>query len=567
MAFLGQQGIIKVKILQGILPIKLAQVPADVIAGITLAALAIPEVLGYTKISGTPLITGLYTILLPMILYAIFGASRHLVVGADSATAAILASSIASMAAPRSNEWLALAGILALMAAGFLLIARFARLGFLADFLSRTVLVGFLSGVGIQVAIGEISGMLGLPGGGHDSITRILTSLRQIERINSTAFALSAAVLLIVLASRKISKKIPGPLIAVIGAIIASWALNLGAYGIQVLGEIPRGLPKIGLPELVLSWTLIQKLVPTAFAMFVVILAQSAATSRAYATRYSEHFDENVDLVGLAMANIGAALSGTFVVNGSPTKTQIADSAGAQSQLSQLTTSFIVILVLLFLTGPLAYMPEAVLSSIVFLIGIELVDIKGMHKIYGERQWEFWVALITAAVVVFVGVEQSIILAIVLSLVVHTRHGYRPNNMLITLDKIQGWHLKPIKNPEQAMPGLMIYRFMHNMYYANIQVLTEEVTNLAKEANPPLQWFCIDVAAVNDVDFTAAEALRTLHDSLAQQSIRLVFSEISEDVQVGFDRSKLTELFGQDAFFHTFTAVVSAFSKWKEDEI
>jgi MFS superfamily sulfate permease-like transporter len=170
-------------------------------------------------------------------------------------------------------------------------------------------------------------------------------------------------------------------------------------------------------------------------------------------------------------------------------------------------------------------------------------------------------------VVVFVGVEQSIILAIVLSLVVHTRHGYRPNNMLITLDKIQGWHLKTIKNPEQAMPGLMIYRFMHNMYYANIQVLTEEVTNLAKEANPPLQWFCIDVAAVNDVDFTAAEALRTLHDSLAQQSIRLVFSEISEDVQVGFDRSKLTELFGQDAFFHTFTAVVSAFSKWKEDEI
>src|ERR1039457_6067582 len=429
MAFLGQQGIIKVKILQGILPVKLAQVPADVIAGITLAALAIPEVLGYTKISGTPLITGLYTILLPMILYAIFGASRHLVVGADSATAAILASSIASMAAPRSNEWLALAGILALMAAGFLLIARFARLGFLADFLSRTVLIGFLSGIGIQVAIGEISGMLGLPGGGHDSITRILTSLRQIERINSTAFALSAAVLLIVLASRKISKKIPGPLIAVIGAIIASWALNLGAYGIQVLGEIPRGLPKIGLPELVLSWTLIQKLVPTAFAMFVVILAQSAATSRAYATRYSEHFDENVDLVGLAMANIGAALSGTFVVNGSPTKTQIADSAGAQSQLSQLTTSFIFILVLIFLTGPLSYMPEAVLSSVVFLIGMELVDIKEMHKIYGERQWEFWVALTMAAVVVFVGVEQSILLAIVLSLVAHTRHGYLLNNI------------------------------------------------------------------------------------------------------------------------------------------
>src|ERR1039457_369241 len=245
MAFLGQQGIIKVKILQGILPVKLAQVPADVIAGITLAALAIPEVLGYTKISGTPLITGLYTILLPMILFALFGASRHLVVGADSATAAILASSIAAMAVPRSAEWLALAGILALMAAGFLLIARVARLGFLADFLSRTVLIGFLSGIGIQVAIGEISGMLGLQGGGQNTIQKVLTDLRQIKQTNYIALALSVAVLVIVVASRKISKKIPGPLIAVIGAIITSWTLNLGSYGIQVLGAIPSGLPRI----------------------------------------------------------------------------------------------------------------------------------------------------------------------------------------------------------------------------------------------------------------------------------------------------------------------------------
>jgi SulP family sulfate permease len=555
-----QQGL-RVPILQGILPINVAQVPADVIAGITLAALAIPEVLGYTKISGTPVITGLYTILLPMTLYALFGASRHLVVGADSATAAILASGVASMAAPRSAEWLALAGILALMAAGFLFLARLARLGFLADFLSRTVLVGFLSGVGIQVAVEEISGMLGLQGGGHNTIHKILTDLRQIEQTNYTALALSAVVLVIVVALRMISKKIPGTLIAVIGAIIASWALNLESYGIQVLGAVPSGLPRIGLPNVPLDWALVQKLLPTAFAMCVVILTQSAATSRAYAARYNEHMDENVDLVGLALANIGAGLSGTFVVNGSPTKTQIVENAGAHSQLSQLTTSFIVLMVLLFLTGPLAFMPEAVLSSVVFLIGVELVDIKGMRKIHGERPWEFWVALITAAVVVFVGVEQSILLAIVLSLVAHTRHGYRPNNMLLVQDKTQGWRLQPVSAPEQAMPGLMIYRFMHNMYYANIQVLTEEVVDLARGANPPLSWFCIDVAAVNDVDFTAAETLRTLHGILAGQGIRLVFSEVIEEVQVEFDRSKLTELFGRGAFFRTFAAVVSAYGQ------
>jgi high affinity sulfate transporter 1 len=551
----------RIPILRGILPINRSQVPADIIAGITLAALAIPGVLGYTKISGTPVITGLYAILLPMTLYALFGASRHLVVGADSATAAILASGIASMAAPRSAEWLALAGILALMAAGFLFIARLARLGFLADFLSRTVLVGFLTGVGIQVAVGEISGMLGLPGGGHDTIHKFLTDLRQLGQTNYIALALSAAVLVIIVASRKISKQIPGPLIAVVGAIIVSWALNLESYGVQVLGAVPSGLPKFGLPDVPLDRALIHKLVPTAFAMFVVILAQSAATSRAYAARYNESFDENVDLVGLALANIGAGLSGTFVVNGSPTNTQMVDSAGSHSQLAQLTTSFIVLMVLLFLTGPLAYMPEAVLSSVVFLISVDLVDIKGMRKIYGERPWEFWVALITAVVVVLEGVEQSILLAIILSLVAHTRHGYRPNNMVIVQDKTQRLRLQPVSAPGQVMPGLMIYRFMHNMYYANIQTLTKEVVALARGANPPLSWFCIDVSAVNDVDFTAAEALRTLHGILAEQGIRIVFSEVIEEVQAEFDRSDLTELFGRDAFFPNLADVVSAYGQ------
>jgi high affinity sulfate transporter 1 len=546
---------------QGILPIDGSHVPAEIIAGITLAALAIPEVMGYTKISGTPVITGLYTILIPMTLYALFGSSRHLVVGADSATAAILASSVAGLAAPRSGEWLALAGLLALMAAGFLFLARIARLGFLSDFLSRTVLVGFLSGVGIQVAVGEISGMLDLPVGGSDTIHKFVTTLQEIEQTNFTSLMVAVSVLVIIIGSRRISKKIPGALFAVIGAIIASWALNLESYGVHVLGPVPSGLPKIGLPELGIDMNLIENLVPTAFAMFVVILAQSAATSRAYAARYNERFDENVDLVGLCLANIGAGLSGSFVVNGSPTKTQMIESAGGHSQLAQLTTSFIVLRVLLFFTGPLAFMPVAVLSAVVFLIGVELVDIKEMKRIYAERPWEFWVALITAAVVVCVGVEQSILLAIILSLVVHTRHGYRVNNMLIVPDKTLGWLQQPVSTKGQAMPGLMIYRFMHNMYYANSQVLYKETVELTRSANPPLSWFCIDATAVNDVDFTAAETLRTLHADLAGQGIRLVLCEVVDEVRVEFDRSKLTDLFGGDAFFQTAAAVLIAYGQ------
>jgi SulP family sulfate permease len=549
----------RLPVMEGLLPIKVSQVPAEVIAGLTLAALAIPEVMGYTKISGTPVITGLYTMLIPTLLFAFFGSSRHLVVGADSATAAILAAGLVGLAATGSDEYVALAAVLAVMSAGFLILARIIGLGFLADFLSRTVLVGFLTGVGIQVALGQISGMLGLQGGGHGTLAKIWNDIQQIEQVNVYALATALTVLVVIVGSKKLSKKIPGALIAVIGAIVASWTLGLEAH-IHVLGTIPSGLPHIGLPEVHWSWALISTLVPTAFAMFVVILAQSAATSRAYAARYNERFSEDADLVGLGMANIGAGLSGTFVVNGSPTKTQMVDSAGGRTQLSLLVTVLIVLLVLLFLTGPLAYMPEAVLSAIVFLIGVDLIDIKGMRSIYEQRRSEFWVALITAVMVVFVGVEQGIILAIVLSLIDHTRRGYRPKNVVLVPSVTGVLHAQPVATRAQALPGLLIYRFTHSMYYANSEQLSEEITGLVKNADPPIRWLCLDASAVDDVDYSAAETLRSLFGVLEKMDVRLVIAQVLDDVKET-SRYRLRELFGEDAFYETLDDVVKAYEK------
>jgi len=549
----------RLPILQGVLPIKGAQVPAELIAGLTLAALAIPEVMGYTKIAGTPVITGLYTILIPMALFALFGSSRHLVVGADSATAAILAASLVGLAATGSDEYVALAAVLAFMAAGFLILARIIGLGFLADFLSRTVLVGFLTGVGIQVALGEVSGMLGLKGGGHGTVQKIWTDVQQIEQVNLYALAVALSVLVVIVGSKKLSKKIPGALIAVIGAIVLSWALGLKEH-VHVLGSVPGGLPHIGLPEVKWSWDLIGKLVPTAFAMFVVILAQSAATSRAYAARYNERFSEDTDLVGLGLANIGAGLSGTFVVNGSPTKTQMVDSAGGRSQLSLIVTSVIVLLVLLFLTGPLAYMPDAVLSAVVFLIGVDLVDVKGMRSIFAQRRSEFWVALITALMVVFVGVEQGIILAIVLSLIDHTRRGYRPKNVVLVPAESGALRAQPVASKAQAMPGLLIYRFTHSMYYANSEQLLEEMTGLVNSADPALRWFCMDASAVDDVDYSAAETLRSIFGILKEKGIRLVVAQVLDDVREE-SRYNLGQLFGEDAFYDTLDDVVKDYKK------
>jgi len=553
----------RLPILQGVLPINRSQISLDIVAGVTLAALAIPEVMGYTQIAGMPVITGLYTILIPMALFAIFGSSRHLVVGADSATAAIMAAGLAGMAATASSQYVALAGLLALMAAALLLLARLIGLGFLADFLSRTVLIGFLTGVGVQVAVGQIAGMLGIPGGSGGPIPMLIGDIQQIPQTNIYTLAISLGVLVIILGARRINNKIPGALIAVIGAIIASYLLDLQAYGVAILGPVPGGLPSISLPDVSTSWSLIQQLLPTAFSIFVVILAQSAATSRAYAARYGEKFSENVDLVGLGLANIGAGLTGTFVVNGSPTKTQMVDSAGGKSQLAQLTTAVIVVIVLLFLTVPLSYMPSAVLSAVVFLIGVELVDVEGMRTIYAQRPAEFWVALITALVVIFIGVEQGIILAIILSLLLHTRHGYRPKNIVLAQED---GHLRavPVTEPVEALPGLVLYRFNHDMYYANAETLGEELLNLLKAGPEPVSWLCIDMAAVDDVDFSAAATLREASLELKDRGVQIVFTDVSDHVREQLDVSGITEVVGEDSYYPRIEDVIEAYQQKSE---
>jgi len=517
--------------------------------------------MGYTRIAGTPVITGLFTILVPMALYALFGSSRHLVVGADSATAAVLAAGLVGIATIGSPDYIAYAGLLALMVGTMLIGARLVRLGFLADFLSRTVLVGFLAGVGVQVAIRQIPDMIGIPSHGAGPVQELVTDLAQLSKLNPYALAISVTVLVMIFVIRRISRQIPIALIAVFCLIVASYALNLASYGVALVGGIPSGLPRLGFPDAPINWNILQQLFPAALAMFIIILTQSAATSQAYATRYEETFDENTDLIGLAAANIAAGLSGTFVVNGSPTKTEMVDSAGGRSQLSQLTTVGIVVAVLLFITAPLAYMPIAVLAAIVFVIAIELVNVKEMQQIFLQRPSEFWIAVATAATVVAIGVEQGILLAIALSLMDHTRRGYRPSNSLLSINEEGQWRWVTTTHPVQFFTGVIVYRFNHSMYYANCQGFKDEVIRLVTNASPSISWFCLDGSAVDDVDFSAAAALREAYGILKQKGITLVLVEIQEKVWTEFGRYKITEMIGKENSFKTIYDFAASFKE------
>lgn len=557
-------------LLQGLVPLGGDGVATQVLAGVTLAALAIPEVMGYASIAGMPVVTGLYTILLPILVFAVLGSSRHLVVGADSATAAVMAAGLAGLAATGSSEYVALAGLLALMAAAFLLLARLIKLGFLADFLSRTVLIGFLTGVGIQVACGQVGGLLGIPegksltiGGLTDTgtIGKLVDTLQGVDQISWSTVAVSAAVIVVILGARFVTTKVPGALIAVIGAIVVSWHWDLADHGVSTLGKVQGGLPSLGLPDGGLSD--LAALVPTAASVFILILAQSAATSRAYAAKYNDPFDENVDLVGLGAANVAAGLSGTFLVNGSPTKTQMVDGAGGRNQLAQLTTGVIVAVVLLFLTGPLQYLPNAVLAAVVFLIGIELVDLAGMKRILRLRPDEFAVALATAIAVVAIGVEQGIVLAIVLSVIDHLRNSYRPvTSVMVPTGGDPHWRQVPLTPGARTLPGLVVYRFAGGLYYANANHLVEDMVGVVEAgegAGDPVRWLCLDAVVIDDIDYSGGEALRQIHRALGDHHVRFVVAEPLPQVRALLDRYGLTELFGQDAIYPTLSAAVADF--------
>ena len=517
----------------GIRPIKFHELPRNILAGVTLAVIAIPEVMGYTKIAQTPIQTGIYTMLLPMLVFAIVGTSKHLVVAADSATAAILAQRITMLAHPASAEYMSYVTLLALLVGVLLLLCRFLKLGFIAKFLSRTVLVGFLTGVGIQVAYSQIPTMIK----------------------NSYTIVFSVLVILLILTPailfRRIAilHKIPWALLAIILSIVVTYVWGFHTY-VETIGTVPSGLPTFAIPSI--SLVTLSDLLPTALIIVIVIITQSSATSVIYATRYDETYDANSDLPGLGLANVAAAFTGTFVVNGSPTKTQIVDENGGRNQIAHLSAILVTLVVILFFTSPLQYLPSAVLAALVFTIGVKLIDIKNFKLIYQKKRREFYLAVLTAIVVVVAGVAYGLVLAIVLALMEHTYRGYNPKNSLLHPVPLENehyaWEWKSINSKQQAKPGLVIYHFAAAMYYANVDRFVEEVQNLCSEI-PDVKQLAIDFSAIADVDYSASLVLLNLIRKMKDGQIVISFVQVEEHVMEQLISYGIIDVLGQDRVY------------------
>ena len=550
-------------VFQGIKPVKQAQAVRDALAGIVFAALDIPQALGYTRIAGMPIVTGLYALLLPLLAFATFGSSRYLVVAADSATAAILRSGLAGMAPAASARYVALAGLVALLTAGFLLLARLLKLGFIADFLSQTVLVGFLTGVGLQVGITVLGQMLGIETTSRKTLIELYQVCRSLPQVHLPTMLVTVAVLATVFALRRFAPKIPGSLLAVVGATAASAIWDFAGHGITTIGPVTGGLPHLVWPDV--HWRDVLPLTSVAGSCTIMILTQSAATARIYASHHNQRLDEDQDLIGLSAANAAAALSGTFVVNGSPTQTAMVEGAGSQSQIAQVATAAVVAIVLLFLTKPLQYLPHCVLGALVFLVAVHMIKLRSLWDIRKESPAEFALAVVTALFVVAVGVEQGIVLAMVMSLLRIVHHSYHPRSGVLVADSDGTWKVIPPVPGAETEPGLVLYRFGAALFYANASRFADEIMALVGPSPTSVRWLIVDAEAITDIDYSAARVLEELKKYLAKAGVEFGVARLQGNSRADFERHHLNEVVGPSWIFNRLHDALNAYTPPRGD--
>jgi sulfate permease, SulP family len=538
-------------------PIQSATFVKDVLAGLELSATALPQALGYTKIAGMPVVTGLYALLVAPLAFATFGSSKYLVVAADSATAAIVAAGLTDFAPIGSSKYVALAGLVAVLTAGMLILARILKLGFLADFLSQTMLVGFLTGVGGQVAIAVMGEMLGIPTQPGGTLAKIAEIVEGLPRLNHLTLIFSATVLVGSFILGKYAPRFPTPLAAIVFSTAASAIWHFSDQGLSTIGSVAGGLPKFNWPAV--SWSDLEPTIPIAASCFLMVLTQSAATARVYALRHQQEINENSDLVGLSAANAAAAISGAFVVNGSPTQTAMVESAGGNSQIAPMTTAIVVAFVLLFLTGPLQYLPNCVLGSLIFVVAFRLIDIRGLQAIRSESPGEFLLAIVTTIIVLFIGVEEGIISAMVMSLLRIIRHSYHPTTAVLVEGGSDEW--TPAVPGASTAPGLIVYRFGAALFYANASYFAHQLRMLVASAPAATAWVIVEAGAITHMDYTAARVVRELIDNLAQRGVTFVLANVQTDLKADLDRHHLSGVIGASHLFENLQEALATIAR------
>jgi high affinity sulfate transporter 1 len=530
----------------------------DILAGLVLTTMLVPVGIAYAVASGLPGIYGLYATIVPLIAYALFGPSRILVLGPDSSLAAVILAVILPLSGGDPQRAVALAAAMAIVSGVVCILAGIARLGFITELLSKPIRYGYMNGIALTVLISQLPKMFGFSIESEGPLTNLWSIATSIVdgKSNWITFAVGAATLAVILLLKG-NKRIPGILIAVVGATVAVGVLDLGASaGVSVLGALPQGLPAFAIP-----WITREDLVPVLIggcAVALVSFADTSVLSRVYAARTRSYVDPNQEMAGLGFANLAAGFFQGFPISSSSSRTPVAEAAGSKTQLTGIVGALTVALLLMVAPNLLQHLPNAALAAVVIASAIGLIEVADLRRIYRIQRWEFWLSIVCTIGVAVFGAIEGIALAIVLAVIEFLWDGWRPYSAVLGQpDGVKGYH--DIQRYPQAslIPGLVLFRWDAPLFFANAELFNDRVLDAVAASPTPVRWLVVAAEPVTSVDVTSADVLAELDETLHAAGIKLCVAEMKDPVKDKLKRFGLFARLGEAAFFPTIDDAVS----------
>lgn len=532
----------------------------ELVVAVTVFAVLVPSAMAYGDLAGVNPVAGLYVALGAMVMYALFGTSKQVIMGPEATAAIMTATAVAPLAGGDAVRYAALAALLALLVGVVALLARVARLGFITDLLSKPVLVGYLLGATLIVIGSQLGKMFGIKLQSDQFFRQVVELISRLDEAHLLTVAIGAVCMATLIIIRRMNRALPGPLIVVVGAIVASAIFAFQDKGVAVVGTVPAGLPSLAVPAVTIQDIL--ALLPAALALTILIYADEILTSRVFATKHGQKIDANQEFVAIGAANIAAGLLTGFPSALSASRTTVCDQMGGKSQWVGLIAAALTIIFLLFFTPLLAPLPTAALGAIIIVASLGLIDIAAFRFLRQVRPAEFWLAVVTAFGVLTVGVLQGILVAVVLSLIAILYRIARPHDALLDELKANGGTVyREVEDKETVWtePGLIVYRFDAPLVFANAAFFTERLGELVANAGAGLQCVILDAEAISDFDSTAAEALENLDADLERLGVELWIARANKPLHQLLQVTGLINRLGQDNIYPSVRAAVVAY--------
>jgi high affinity sulfate transporter 1 len=527
----------------------------DVIAGVTVAALAIPSAMAYAELAGLSPVAGLYALLLPAVAYAFLGSSRQVVVGPEGALSLLVAVSVAPLAAGNASTYAALAAMLGLLVGAIAVVGRVIRLGWVADYFSRSVLVGYLHGVAVVLVCGQLGKLFGVPIAAEDPLPQLKEFFSELDQIHGLTVLVGALSIGVLLLLKWRMPKIPAALLVVAAGIAASAAFDLTDHGVATVGHIPAGLPSFRWPNVGVGKTL--DLVPAAAGVFAVGFADAILTARSFAGRNGQHVDANQELLAFGTANVAAGLTQGFPIGASGSRTAVNEQVGGRTQVVGLVAAAVAALVLLFLTQPVSVLPKACLGAVIIVAAIGLIEPDAWRSLAQAGRSQVVIAAVTTAGVVLFGVLEALIIAVLLSIVDVVMRSSKPHDAVLGyVPRLDRWADVSLHPSARVSPGVVVYRLDDRLLFANARYVKGRIREAVAGAPTTTHFVVFDAEGFAGMDASGIEALFQMIDALTKDEIALVVARLKSHQMERFDTTGLATRIGRQRFFPTVAAAV-----------